>query len=817
MADIVDKFTSNLKTSLTRALSLAIEQEQKEVSAQHLLWAIGTQKGGLGSKILNKAKVSITLPFSQKTPPHLEPKKNKKIPNLSKEAKQAIEKAVLIANSHDHLYVGTEHLLSGLLQLENSEINKVLYKNLTDKKTLKEQVSIVLQNTSHFPEITKEVSEKTQETPEENVDENKTPALDFFGHELTTEEAQKKLDPVIGRKKEVERVMEILCRRTKNNPLLLGEPGVGKTAIVEGLAKKIFTGNVPPALQGKRLITLDLATLIAGTMYRGEFEGRLRQLTEEAARNPDVILFIDEIHTLSGAGANSGSLDAANILKPALARGDIRCIGATTPIDFKKYIETDSALERRFQAVDIKEPSNKETREILLGVSSAYETFHGVKILPEAIDAAVEFSTRYLHDKQLPDKAFDLIDEAASSVRVKSKRPLPRDKRRLIMCSLKEIEKAKKQAVIEERFTDAVEYKNQEVKLRKKIATLKDVKLSDSTPTIGREEIAQITSRLSGLSVQDILGGEKQRLSNLEKRFSRQIIGQEMAIQALTDALIRARSGIGETNRPLVSLLFAGPSGVGKSALAKSVAKEFYGDPKAIIRLDMSEYAERFTASKLLGSPAGYVGYREENGLTDQVRRRPHTVVLFDEIEKAHPDIQALLLQILEEGELTDSTGKTTSFRHAVIILTSNVGLEKLRGENLGFSKSKTERLQTLNEKLQNELEEHFRPELLNRLDKICHFQTLNNKTLTRIAKKQLQELTLRINTLGIQLKIDQRIASWLSSITKEKYGARDIRRLLQEHIEAPLAKQIISDTDPKKISIVIRDGSIKVKKIRSN
>jgi len=711
-----------------------------------------------------------------------------------------------------------------MLQTNTPVLTTFFEQTKTDLKEIRSQLSIVLKSTSKFPDLASTMTQDgkglmMQETDRQatEIQEEKTlQALEYFGRELTTLEAQKEIDPVIGREAEIERVMEILCRRTKNNPLLLGEPGVGKTAIVEGLAKMIVEGTVPPALAHKRIFAVDMAMLIAGTMYRGEFEGRLKQIVDEVKSNDDILLFIDEIHTIVGAGAASGSMDAANILKPALARGEIRCIGATTPTEFKKNIESDSALERRFQSVYVEEPSKEKALEILQGIAPYYETFHRVRISPEALEQAVHMSDRYIQDKQLPDKAIDLIDEAAASVRVKSTDPTPQYKQRHLEQELSSIRNSKRQAVVEERFIDAIRLKEQEARTHAAMAKGDLPAEQECVPIIQADQVAGVVSRITGIPVEDILLENANKLSNLLGFLSERVLGQEAVLHIVTGAIKRAKTGVAHPHRPLASFLFLGPSGVGKTELAKSISDNLFHNRKNLIRLDMSEYSEGFTMSKLIGAPAGYVGYRESANLTDRVKQRPYSVVLFDEIEKAHRDVQNLLLQILEEGELTDATGRKVNFRNTIVVMTSNVGLERFTKDGIGFMGTEEDRTIVLNQDLRKELEERFRPELVNRIDHTCVFQPLSKDVLHQITQKQLDELIHRLKEQGLHINIHKALVPHLSGMADTQYGARNIRQHIQQHIEHKIAERLTKNDSPQSLNIRLKGNVITVTKAKT-
>ncbi|MDZ4229934.1 MAG: ATP-dependent Clp protease ATP-binding subunit, partial [Candidatus Veblenbacteria bacterium] len=586
--------------------------------------------------------------------------------DLSLAVKKLVERSVLTAWRLQHHYIGTEHLLYALVTSEEAEVKALWLKLGVNLRGLKQSVNSLLKSTSKFPDITEAFAPGDVRSEPEH--DGATPALDFFCTDLTSQDVQTKVDPVIGREKEIQRLINILGRRTKNNPLLLGDPGVGKTAIVEGLAKRIMENKVPEFLQDKKIMALDLGLVVAGTMYRGEFEGRLKQILDELRAHPEIILFIDEVHTIVGTGAAPGSLDLANIIKPALAKGLVRCIGATTQEEYKKSIESDAALERRFQVVQVVEPTPEETAAVLKGIRSNYEKFHRVEITDEAIEAAISLSERYLPEKFLPDKAIDLIDEAASHVRT-SQAPQGKAKpSRELEAKLKQLHEAKELAVTQENFPLANAYKEEEEKVRLELERLRqhETPAPATVGTITRADIAQVVAQMTGVALTELLAEERTKLVALEEKLSARVVGQEEAVAAVARAIRRGRLGLGNPQRPLGSFLFLGPSGVGKTELAKMVAQVVFEDPNALIRLDMSEFSEGFNISKLIGAPAGYVGYKDSNKLTDLVKRKPASVVLFDEVEKAHPDIFNLLLQVLDEGHLADAAGKQVNFKNTL-------------------------------------------------------------------------------------------------------------------------------------------------------
>jgi ATP-dependent Clp protease ATP-binding subunit ClpC len=714
-------------------------------------------------------------------------------------AKRVLELSLEEARQLGHNYIGTEHLLLGLIREGEGVAARVLENLGVDLTKVRTQVIRMLGETA---EVTTGASQGR----------TKTPTLDEFGSNLTVMASEGKLDPVVGRAKEIERVIQILGRRTKNNPVLIGEPGVGKTAIAEGLAQRIANNDVPDILEEKRVVTLDIGLLVAGTKYRGEFEERLKKIMDEIRQAGNVILVIDEVHTLIGAGAAEGAIDAANILKPALARGELQCIGATTLDEYRKHIERDAALERRFQPVMVGEPTVDETIEILYGLRERYEQHHKLKILDEALEAAAKLSDRYISDRYLPDKAIDLIDEAGSRVRLLNSQLPPAAKE--LDKELRQVLKEKDDAVRSQDFDRAGELRDREMEIKAEIRAIAqskkpDVGTEDPGPFVDEEDIAHIVASWTGVPVNKLTESESEKLLHMEDTLHQRLIGQEDAVTAVSRAIRRARVGLKNPNRPIASFIFSGPTGVGKTELAKSLASYFFGSEEAMIRLDMSEYMERHTVSKLIGSPPGYVGYNEGGQLTEAVRRRPYTVVLFDEIEKAHPDVFNMLLQILEDGRLTDAKGRTVDFKNTLLIMTSNIGSKVIEkgGGSLGFefsenqAESQYNRIRSL---VNEELKQYFRPEFLNRLDEIIVFRQLNREEVKQIADIMLNEVFGRLNDQGITLEVTEAFKDRLvSEGYNPSYGARPLRRAIMRLLEDVLAEQILSGS--------IKEGDIAV------
>jgi ATP-dependent Clp protease ATP-binding subunit ClpC len=728
-------------------------------------------------------------------------------------AKRVLELSLEEARQLGHNYIGTEHLLLGLIREGEGVAARVLENLGVDLSKVRTQVIRMLGETAEV-------------TSGGGQGRTKTPTLDEFGSNLTQMAHDGKLDPVVGRQKEIERVIQILGRRTKNNPVLIGEPGVGKTAIAEGLAQRIANDDIPDILEDKRVVTLDIGLLVAGTKYRGEFEERLKKIMDEIRTAGNVILVIDEVHTLIGAGAAEGAIDAANILKPALARGELQCIGATTLDEYRKHIERDAALERRFQPVMVGEPSVDETIEILRGLRERYEQHHKLKILDEAVEAAAKLADRYISDRFLPDKAIDLIDEAGSRVRLLNSQLPPAAKE--LDKELRQVLKDKDDAVRSQNFDKAGELRDREMEIKAEIRAIAQNKKTETadgeaiSPVVTEEDIAQIVASWTGVPVNKLTESESEKLLHMEDTLHTRLIGQDEAVKAVSRAIRRARVGLKNPNRPIASFIFSGPTGVGKTELTKALAAYFFGSEDSMIRLDMSEYMERHTVSKLIGSPPGYVGYNEGGQLTEAVRRRPYTVVLFDEIEKAHPDVFNMLLQILEDGRLTDAKGRTVDFKNTLLIMTSNIGSKVIEkgGGGLGFefasggdaAESQYNRIRSL---VNEELKQYFRPEFLNRLDEIIVFRQLTKDEVKEIADILLDEVFRRLKEQGITLGVTERFKDRLvEEGYNPSYGARPLRRAIMRLLEDSLAEEILSgrvkDGDSATVD-VDADGKVNV------
>lgn len=791
-------FTEKANIALNVAITSAQEFGHSYVGSEHILFALAKDPGSVASSVLNKLGVTAEkLEFLIKEKIGTSAKTELTVNEFTPRTKRILQIAKIVAGNMGHGYVGTEHLLIAIL--EDSESYAVRFINLSgaDPRMIIKELSSVLSKVAP-------VSNKNNSQSTTAKEDNKETALSQFGRDLTQMAAQGKIDPVIGRKDEIERVIQILSRRTKNNPVLIGEPGVGKTAVAEGLAIKIHEGDVPELLKNKRLISLDLTGMVAGTKYRGDFEERIKSAIDEVKNDGNIILFIDELHTIIGTGAAEGSADAANILKPSLARGDFQVIGATTINEYRKHIEKDAALERRFQPVTVGEPSIEETVLILKGLKDRYEAHHKVQITDTAIEAAVKLSSRYINDRYLPDKAIDLIDEASSRVRLRTfTQP---DSLQEIENKIKDLESEKEAAINSQDFENAAKIRDKQKELKSELENIKDKWLEENernNSVVLPEDISQIVSMWTGIPLVQLKEEESARLLRLESTLHNRVIGQNEAVVAVSKAIRRGRVGLKDKNRPIGSFIFLGPTGVGKTELCKALAEAMFGEEKAIIRLDMSEYMEKHTVSRLIGSPPGYVGFDEGGQLTEAVRRNPYSVILFDEIEKAHPDVFNILLQILDDGRLTDSQGKVVDFKNAVIIMTSNIGArlitEKQR-PSLGFGgnseSDSNDDFEKTKELVTTELKKVFRPEFLNRVDDIIVFHKLKKDEIKLIAQNMLNGLRSKLKELDIEISFEDSVAEAISDKGFDPvYGARPLRRAIQTELEDMISEMILEGT----------------------
>ena len=797
-----DRFTDRAKKVMSFARQEAMKFNHEYIGTEHILLGLVQEGSGVAANVLKNMSIDLEKIRHEvekivKTGPSMVTMGQ--LP-FTPRAKKVLELSLEEASQLSHNYIGTEHLLLGLIR-ENEGIAAQVLMNLGVKLDEVREEVLEFLGASESGEEEGEAAEPSSaggSTSTSGNGKSKTPALDSFGRDLTEHARDAKLDPVIGRDQEIERVIQILSRRTKNNPVLLGEAGVGKTAIVEGLAQHIVKGTVPEILRRKRLVVLDLAMMVAGTKYRGQFEERIKAVMTEVRRAKDVVLFIDELHTLVGAGGAEGAIDASNVLKPALSRGEVQCIGATTLDEYRKYIEKDGALERRFQTVNVEPPTPEQTIEILKGLRDKYEAHHRVTYTDKAFEAAVEFSTRYITGRFLPDKAIDVIDEAGARVRIKSM-TAPPDLREMDN-EIARLSKEKEEAVAGQDFERAADLRDQAFKLGKKKEEIQREwrereNSRESGGKVDDEVIAETVSKMTGIPLQRLDQAEAERLLNMENELGKDVINQEKAIQAIAKAVRRSRAGLKDPNRPMGSFVFLGPSGVGKTWLSKCLAKFMFGSEDSIIQIDMSEYMEKYNASRLVGAPPGYVGYEEGGQLTEKVRRRPYSVVLLDEIEKAHPDIFNMLLQIMEEGRLTDSFGRHIDFRNVILILTSNIGANLIKNSTgLGFSKSgKDQGQDKMHEMIMGEVERHFRPEFINRLDEIVIFNQLTKDDMQRIVENELVKVNTRMNEKGHELVITQPVIEWLIQKSfHEDFGARPLKRGIEKHLEDPLSEKIL-------------------------
>ncbi|GAB4449533.1 MAG: ATP-dependent Clp protease ATP-binding subunit [Anaerolineales bacterium] len=789
----MERFTQRARRVLSIAHQEAERSRNNNIGTEHILLGLMEEEGGVAGRVLRELGMTsdrvrevirrVSVPSSGFDPNRVE---------LSTETQQVLEHAVEEARRLGHHYIGTEHILLGLVRVEGVAMEVLRRLGVTAEQIRRQTRRVLNESASSVPTPAGSSPQRGAQPGQ------KTPLVDQLAIDLTAKAEEKKLDPVIGRQMEIERVIQILARRTKNNPALIGEPGVGKTAIVEGLAQRIVEGDVPAPLMNKRLLQLDVGSLVAGTMYRGQFEERLKRVIDELKQS-GAILFIDEVHMLVGAGAAGSSVDAANILKPALSRGELQVIGATTLDEYRKYIESDAALERRFQPIQVDEPSEDETIEILKGIRPAYEEHHHLVISDEALEAAAHLSSRYVTERFLPDKAIDLIDESASRVRM-YKSPAAKQAKDLFS-QLRQARQNRSLAQEEGNIEDVREWEEREIELSEEIERIRTGWDRANSPVVSAEDIAEVVSMWTGVPLMQLAEEESQRLLKMEDELRKSIIGQDDAIVAISRAVRRARAGLKDPRRPIGSFMFLGPTGVGKTELTKALAKFMFGSEDAAIQLDMSEFMERHTASRLVGAPPGYVGYEEAGQLTEALRRRPYSIVVFDEVEKAHPEVHNMLLQIMEEGHLSDAKGRKVDFRNAIIVMTSNIGADVIkRQSSLGFAlkrdEATEERLsyEDMRKKLNESLKRAFRPEFINRLDATVIFRALNKEDIQKIVSLELAKVAERLKEHDLTLTATPEALSALAEMGYDaEFGARPLRRVIQQKVEDPLSDKLLS------------------------
>ena len=793
---MIYKFTKRAEKALEAANKIALELGHNYIGTEHLLYGLVKEGSGIACKVLENQGVTVEKILQEiEVLIGVNTGSIESSSGFTPRTKRVMENAFREAKKQGNDYIGTEHLLIGIMREGDSVAVRIMLDLNVDPQKMYNEIVKVLND----DDITSGNNKATNYKG--NNSYNQTTTLNQFGTDLTKQAQDGKLDPVIGRKDEIERVTQILSRRTKNNPCLIGEPGVGKTAVVEGLAQKIVLEDVPETLKGKRVVSLDISSMVAGAKYRGDFEERIKKCLNEVKKAGDVILFIDEIHTIVGAGSAEGAVDAANILKPLLARGEVNVIGATTLNEYRKYIEKDSALERRFSPVTVSEPSSEDTIKILQGIRDKYEAHHNVKITEEAIKAAVELSVRYINDRFLPDKAIDLIDEAASKVRIKAyTQP---DNIKELEEKLEKVIKEKDDAVHTQDFEKAAKLRDTQREIEEKLEKEKkkwENKNSRAVITLNEEDIAEVIASWTRIPVKKLTQDENEKLKNLEKALHERVIGQNEAVEAVAKAIRRGRVGLKDPNRPIGSFLFLGPTGVGKTELSKALAESLFGKEDSMIRIDMSEYMEGHSVSKLIGSPPGYVGYDEGGQLTEKIRRNPYSVILFDEIEKAHPDVMNMLLQILDDGRLTDSNGRTVNFKDTVIIMTSNVGARLITDKkSLGFAaggdskEESTKEYENTKKDVLAELKRQFRPEFINRIDEIIVFHKLQNEEIKQIINIMLKQVEKRLDAQDIKIEISEKVKDKiLENGIDTNYGARPLKRAIQNMLEDKIAEEIL-------------------------
>lgn len=805
---MVYKFTKRAEKALEYAGDLAQGFGHNYIGTEHILYGLVKEGSGVASQVLNMQKITaenvveeieVLIGKGDKS-------QNRGEIGFTPRSKRVIENAFLEARKLGSEFIGTEHLLIGIMREGDSVAVRIMMDLNANPQKLYNEIVKVINEDENAGANDKQPKGKARGSY------NQTPTLNQYGTDLTKKATEGKLDPVIGRKDEIQRVIQILSRRTKNNPCLIGEPGVGKTAVAEGLAERIIAEDVPEMLKNKRVVSLDIASMVAGAKYRGDFEERIKKCLEEVKKAGDVILFIDEVHTIVGAGSAEGAVDAANILKPLLARGEVQVIGATTLNEYRKYIEKDSALERRFSPVTVGEPTNEETIEILKGIRDRYEAHHNVKITDEAIKAAVELSTRYINDRFLPDKAIDLVDEAAS--RVKMRTYTQPDTLKKLEEEISAMNKEKDEAIKVQDFEKAAGLRDKINVEKEKLQKEKEKwesKNTKSITTLTEEDIAEVVASWTGVPVKKLTQTENEKLRNLEQTLHQRVIGQNEAVDAVAKAIRRGRVGLKDPNRPIGSFLFLGPTGVGKTELSKALAESLFGNEDAMIRIDMSEYMEGHSVSKLIGSPPGYVGFDEGGQLTEKIRRKPYSVILFDEIEKAHPDVMNMLLQILDDGRLTDAQGRTVNFKNTVIIMTSNIGARLITDKTtLGFSagdkkEESQKEYETIKKDVMGELKKQFRPEFINRIDEIIVFHKLNEEDIKQIIDIMLNQVTKRMAEKSYKFEIDNSVKELIAKKGVDTdYGARPLKRAIQNILEDKIAEEILNgNIKPNKKAVI--------------
>lgn len=805
------EFTGRANRVLEIAKEFSITHNYSFVGTEHILYGLVKEGEGLASKILTSQ--GLKPEYVEEEILRIDGVMNtlESDPEFTPRAKRIIENSAKEAMRMGQNYVGTEHILLALMREIDSVAVRILIDTNIDPQRIFADLLRLLSEDSP-------VANYSDSSFSSSVDTN-TPTLNQYGKNLTALAKESKLDPVIGRKNEIQRIIEILSRRTKNNPVLIGEPGVGKTAVVEGLAQMIVDNKVPEILKNKKVVSLDMSAMIAGAKYRGDFEERLKNVLQEIKKAGNIILFIDEMHTIIGAGAAEGAMDAANILKPLLSRGEIQIIGATTLNEYRKHIEKDAALERRFQTVIVDEPTTEDTVKILSGLKDKYEAHHKVKITDEAIKAAVDLSERYINDRFLPDKAIDLIDEACSKIKL---RTVTMPKNILDMENkIEKVSKEKEEAIISQSFEKAAKLRDEEKELKDKVNKAREnwkKKEENKEASVNAEDIANVVSAWTKIPVTKLTKTESEKLKNLDLELKKRVIGQDDAVEALARAIKRARVGLQNENRPIGSFMFLGPTGVGKTELTKALAENLFGNENQLIRLDMSEFMEAHSVSKLIGSPPGYVGYDEGGQLTEQVRRKPYSIVLFDEIEKAHPDVFNMLLQILDDGRLTDSTGRTVSFKNTVIIMTSNAGARNIvEHHSIGFMNKEDSKkdYEKTRDEVMAELKKIFRPEFLNRLDDIIVFKRLSNESIEKITKIMLDEFIKRLEKKNIKVDVSDDVIKYISKVGfDDTYGARPLRRAIQSKIEDKFAEEMLDGNikEDSNVKIDLNDDKIVIK-----